>query len=63
MAAPKCYECARWSKTGCAFEMEQYQKYRDCTLDRREYWMPIQMQETRCEDDRSEVDKDRDGYI
>ena len=63
MAAPKCFECARWSvKSGCALEKENYWDFRACTLDEQNFMIPRIPKEEMCEDG-GKMDQDSDGYI
>ena len=54
MAAPKCFECARWTvKSGCALEKEKYWDFKACTLDKRDFMIPLIPKEERCEHGRA----------
>lgn len=55
MASPKCFECARWSvKSGCTLENENYWDFRACTLDERNFMIPLIPKEEGCEHGRTE---------
>lgn len=41
-----CSICKRWTfKEGCSLEQRQYWKFRDCMMDRKDWSIPIDMEQ------------------